>query len=281
MMLRPDCPHRVANALERQQISVRTPSGPRRVPAYAVLRAATAVVAGAIAATALAAPAAADASDDYPIPNRILKTTCTVDQYMAAARDVEPVYYQRYMIDYHNRPVDVENAARDRIYWFFSLDYAGRRQYSEDTATNVLRTDGNPLGQLGQAVLQQQGRRRARHRRLRAVPAQRSERLRRLRTQRSARRRENPDIVGLYMNHRLGRSCPASAKTQIQALNRTQPHLAGVPDATGHAGAGQRRLHAQPNLEPVRRPGTGYRQGHRLAVFPTPRPRIPGLPQEN
>ena len=31
------------------------------------------------------------------------------------------------MIDYNNRPVDVENAARDRIYWFFSLDYAGRR----------------------------------------------------------------------------------------------------------------------------------------------------------
>ena len=113
------------------------PRGPRRVPARSVLRAATTVVAGAIAATAFAGSAAADATDDYPIPNRILKTTCTVDQYMAAARDVEPIYYQRYMIDYHNRPVDVENAARDRIYWFFSLDYAGRRQYSEDTATNV------------------------------------------------------------------------------------------------------------------------------------------------
>ena len=81
--------------------------------------------------------ASADASDDYPIPNRILKTTCTVDQYMAAARDVEPVYYERYMIDYNNRPPDVQQGARDRIYWFFSLDYAGRRQYSEDTATNV------------------------------------------------------------------------------------------------------------------------------------------------
>ena len=32
-------------------------------------------------------PEAADATDDYPIPNRILKTTCTVDQYMAAVRD--------------------------------------------------------------------------------------------------------------------------------------------------------------------------------------------------
>ena len=60
-----------------------------------------------------------------------------VEQYMAAARDTSPIYYQRYMIDYNNRPVDVEDAARDRIYWFFSLDYTARRQYSEDTATNV------------------------------------------------------------------------------------------------------------------------------------------------
>jgi hypothetical protein len=56
---------------------------------------------------------------------------------MAATRDTDPIYYQRYMIDYHNRPADVQDAARDRIYWFFSLDYAGRRQYSEDTATNI------------------------------------------------------------------------------------------------------------------------------------------------
>jgi hypothetical protein len=81
--------------------------------------------------------AAADATDDYPIPKRIVDTACTVDQYMAAARDASPIYYQRYMIDYNNRPVDVQDAARDRIYWFFSLDAAGRRQYSEDTATNV------------------------------------------------------------------------------------------------------------------------------------------------
>jgi hypothetical protein len=90
-----------------------------------------------VAAMTIPAVASADATDDYPIPNRILKTTCTVDQYMAATRDTDPVYYERYMIDYHNRPVDVQDAARDRIYWFFSLDYAGRRQYSEDTATNV------------------------------------------------------------------------------------------------------------------------------------------------
>jgi len=97
------------------------------------------VAAAAVSASLAAAPTAAyaDATDDYPIPNRILKTICTVDQYMAATRDTSPVYYERYMIDYNNRPVDVEDAARDRIYWFFSLDYAGRRQYSEDTATNV------------------------------------------------------------------------------------------------------------------------------------------------
>ncbi len=102
-----------------------------------LIKASVAAAVVSVAAVARPAVASADASDDYPIPNRILKTTCTVDQYMAAVRDVEPVYYQRYMIDYNNRPPDIQQGARDRIYWFFSLDYAGRRQYSEDTATNV------------------------------------------------------------------------------------------------------------------------------------------------
>ncbi len=103
----------------------------------AFVRASVAALAVGASLAAVPGIASADATDDYPIPNRILRTTCTVDQYMAAARDVEPIYYERYMIDYNNRPVDVEDAARDRIYWFFSLDYTGRRQYSEDTATNV------------------------------------------------------------------------------------------------------------------------------------------------
>ena len=81
--------------------------------------------------------ASADATDDYPIPNRILKTQCDAEQIMAAARDVEPIYYERYMIDYNNKPVADQEGARDRIHWFFSLDPAARRQYSEDTATNV------------------------------------------------------------------------------------------------------------------------------------------------
>ena len=81
--------------------------------------------------------AAADATDDYPIPNRILRTTCTAEQIMAAVRDVRPVYYERYMIDYNNKSPDVQQAARDRIHWFFSMDYAGRRQYSESIATDI------------------------------------------------------------------------------------------------------------------------------------------------
>ncbi|AKK27943.1 DUF5078 domain-containing protein [Mycobacterium sp. EPa45] len=84
-----------------------------------------------------AGPAAADASDDYPIPHRIIITQCDVEQYMAAARDTSPVYFERYMIDRSNRPADVQQIAFDRIHWFFSLDPVARRQYSEDTATNV------------------------------------------------------------------------------------------------------------------------------------------------
>jgi len=41
------------------------------------------------------------------------------------------------MVDKSHRPADVQQAAVDRIHWFFLLDAAGRRRYSEDTATNV------------------------------------------------------------------------------------------------------------------------------------------------
>ena len=91
----------------------------------------------ALAATLSPAHAAADATDDYPIPNRILRTSCTAEQILAAVRDVRPVYYERYMIDYNNKPADVQQGARDRIHWFLSMDYAGRRQYSEDIATDA------------------------------------------------------------------------------------------------------------------------------------------------
>ena len=108
---------------------------PRRVTN--LIRAGVAACAVASSLAAVPGMASADATDDYPIPNRILKTTCTAEQIMAAARDVEPVYYERYMIDYNNKSPDVHQWVQDRIHWFFSMDYAGRRQYSEDTATNA------------------------------------------------------------------------------------------------------------------------------------------------
>ena len=84
-----------------------------------------------------AALASADSTDEFPIPHRMIVTTCDAEQYLAAARDTSPVYFERYMIDKSNRPADIQQMAEDRIHWFFSLDPAGRRQYSEDTATNI------------------------------------------------------------------------------------------------------------------------------------------------
>ena len=47
------------------------------------------IAAAALSCAAMIFPgvASADATDEYPIPNRIMRTTCTVDQYMAATRD--------------------------------------------------------------------------------------------------------------------------------------------------------------------------------------------------
>jgi Domain of unknown function (DUF5078) len=89
------------------------------------------------AAAIFAAPAMADSTEDFPIPRRIIATPCDAEQYLAGARDTSPVYFDRYMRDKSNRPADVQQSAVDRIQWFFSLDPAGRRQYSEETATNV------------------------------------------------------------------------------------------------------------------------------------------------
>ncbi|MGV1086582.1 MAG: DUF5078 domain-containing protein [Mycobacterium sp.] len=102
------------------------------------LRAGAMATAAAVAVGVLAAAtASADATDDYPIPHRMIVTTCNAEQIMAAARDVTPVYYERYMIDYNNKGADVQQAARDRIHWFYSMDPAGRRQYSENIATDI------------------------------------------------------------------------------------------------------------------------------------------------
>ena len=70
-----------------------------------------------------------DSTDDFPIPRRMIATTCTAEQLLAAARDYEPVYYQRYMADYDNHP-NVNQAAQDKAHWFYSLSAADRRAYS-------------------------------------------------------------------------------------------------------------------------------------------------------
>jgi hypothetical protein len=101
-----------------------------------VSRAVIAVLTGAFAATAFPAVAAADATDDYPIPHRIIVTTCTAEQILAAARDFAPVYYERYIIDKHNKSPEVQQAAIDNAHYFFSLSPQDRRGYSEQMATN-------------------------------------------------------------------------------------------------------------------------------------------------
>src|ERR1700720_2765595 len=115
---------------------------PRQPRARSVLRAGVAALAATVATTALPATAMADATDDYPIPHRMIVTTCTAEQILSAARDFEPIYYERYMIDKHNRPLDVQQAAVDRARWLYTLTRGQRRAYSEEIATNIY---GEPM----------------------------------------------------------------------------------------------------------------------------------------
>ncbi len=64
------------------------------------------------------------------------QTSCTAEQIMAAARDVEPVYFERYMIDYNNHSTEIQQSTREHMHWFFSLTPNQRRAYSEDLVTN-------------------------------------------------------------------------------------------------------------------------------------------------
>ncbi|MCV7315315.1 DUF5078 domain-containing protein [Mycolicibacillus parakoreensis] len=101
------------------------------------LRAAGTALAVGLAAPVFAGPAAADSTDDYPIPRRIIATDCTAEQILAAARDFKPIYYDRYMADYNNKSPDVQQRTRDKFHWFFSISPAERRAYSEEMATNI------------------------------------------------------------------------------------------------------------------------------------------------
>ena len=106
-------------------------SGMRQHRLSTVLRGGAAMIALGICGVAFAGSAAADATDDYPIPHRMIITTCTAEQILAAARDFAPIYYERYIIDKHNRPPQVQQAAIDSAHYFYSLSPQDRRAYSE------------------------------------------------------------------------------------------------------------------------------------------------------
>ena len=108
----------------------------RRVRKSLALRAGIAVLTGGFAAMVFPATATADATDDYPIPHRMIVTTCTAEQILAAARDFTPIYYERYIIDKHNKSPEVQQAAIDNAHYFYSLSPADRRAYSEEMATH-------------------------------------------------------------------------------------------------------------------------------------------------
>ena len=133
MMLQPN-PRREPAALRREGIPV---NRPRRSRARSAKRAGIAALSAAVMISALAATAVADATDDYPIPHRMIVTTCTAEQILAAARDFAPIYYERYMIDKHNKSTQVQQAAIDSAHYFYSLNPADRRAYSEQMVTNL------------------------------------------------------------------------------------------------------------------------------------------------
>src|ERR1700749_1521190 len=109
---------------------------PRRPRAHSVLRTGIAALTAAVATTALPAPATADSTNDYPIPHGMIVSTCTAEQILAAARDFTPIYYERYMIDKHNKSPPVQQAAIASARHFYSLNPPDRRPYSEQVVTN-------------------------------------------------------------------------------------------------------------------------------------------------
>ncbi|MEE3064289.1 DUF5078 domain-containing protein [Mycobacterium sp. 050128] len=95
------------------------------------LRAGAMFFAMGMAAVTVPATAGADSTEDFPIPRRMINTTCDAEQILAATRDTSPVYYQRYMIDFNNHP-NVQQATIDKAHWFYSLAPQDRRGYSEN-----------------------------------------------------------------------------------------------------------------------------------------------------
>jgi hypothetical protein len=111
-------------------------NGKRQHRLRTVLRGGVAIVTLGISGVTFAGSAAADATHDYPIPHRMIITICTTEQIRAAAKDFASIYYQRYIIDKHDRPPEVQQPAIDNAHYFYSSSPQDRRAYSEQMATN-------------------------------------------------------------------------------------------------------------------------------------------------
>ena len=114
----------------------------------------------AFGATALCFPAAAVAdpppdyidgyvhsTDEYPIPRKILLTTCTAEQLLDAAKFETPMEFDRYIMEYKKHGEALDQQTQDRLHWFFSLPpgvTGPRRDFSEHMAA----TFGDPLDVL-------------------------------------------------------------------------------------------------------------------------------------
>lgn len=96
-----------------------------------VLRAGAVSLALGIGAAVFPQAAVADSTEDFPIPRRMINTTCDAEQILAATRDTSPVYYQRYMIDFNNHG-RYQQATIDKAHWFYSMTPQERREYSEN-----------------------------------------------------------------------------------------------------------------------------------------------------
>jgi hypothetical protein len=126
----------------------------------------------AVAIWALPDTAVADATDDYPIPHRLIVTTCAAEQILAAARDFTPIYYERYMIDKYNKSPQVQHAAVDCALLLFTQP-CGSHSLLRTNGHQLCRSRDGGVAQLGEDLLQQQGRCRQRNRPLRRVPTRR------------------------------------------------------------------------------------------------------------
>ena len=154
-------------ASTREEILMRSPRRPR---ARSVVRAVVAVLTATVATTALPATAMADSTDDYPIPRRMIVTTCTAEQILAAARDFTPIYYERYMVDKHNKSPQVQQAARRQRALLLFPRPCRSQSIFRTNRHQLCRSHDSGVAQLGEDLLQQQGRRRQRNGSLRRLP---------------------------------------------------------------------------------------------------------------